>query len=159
MPFTTVYDIQLDGCRYGFLAVIFGALCLWSAFDWYRGKRWVAGDGRVQPGYSPKSACVFFGIVAAVTFVTTWGDYFRLLRAIEARQVETVEGTVTDFQPAATIRSRESFEVAGQTFAFSKFAARQGFNTLSLEGSPVANGRAVRVQHVRGRIVKLEIAP
>ena len=155
----TIYDIQLDGCRYGILAVIFAVLLLYSAFDWYRGKQWLAGDGRPQPGYSPKVACVFFGILAAVAFLATWGDYFHLIRAIEEHRVETVEGTISDFHAAATIRSTESFDVAGHTFAFSKFATKQGFNTLSLEGSPLANGRIVRVHHVGGQIVKLEITP
>jgi hypothetical protein len=154
----TIYDIQLDGCRYGIVPAIFAALFLYSAFDWYRGKRWLAGDGQPQPGYSPKVACMCFGILAVVAFSATWGDYFRLLRAIEEHQVETVEGTIANFHAAATIKSRESFEVAGHAFAFSKFAARQGFNTLSLEGSPLADGRTVRVDHVQGQIVKLEIA-
>jgi hypothetical protein len=154
----TIYDIQLDGCRYGIVPVIFAALLLYSAVDWYRGKRWLAGDGQPQAGYSPKVACVFFGILALVALAATWGDYFRLLRAIEGHQVETIEGTIANFHAAATIRSTESFEVAGHAFAFSKFAAKQGFNTLSLEGSPLADGRTVRVDHVRGQIVKLEIA-
>jgi hypothetical protein len=154
----TIYDIQLDGCRYWFLPVIFAALALYSGLDWYRGKRWLAGNGQPQPGYSPKVACVFFGMLAALAFLMTWGDYFRLIRAIDERQVETVEGTISDFHAAATIKSEESFAVSGHTFAFSKFATRQGFNTLSLEGSPLANGSIVRVHHVHGQIVKLEIA-
>jgi hypothetical protein len=155
----TIYDIQLDGCRYGIVPVIFAALLLYSAFDWYRGKRWLGVDGQPQPGYSPKVACVFFGILAVVAFSATWGDYFRLLRAIEEHQVEAIEGTIANFHAAATIRGTETFEVAGHTFAFSKFAAKQGFNTLSQEGSPLADGKTVHVEHVRGQIVKLEIAP
>ena len=121
MPFETIYDIQLDGCRYGIVPVIVAVPLLWSAFDWYRGKRWVRLHGQSQPGFSPKVACMFFGILAAVAFF--------------------------------------SFDVAGQSFSFSKFAVKQGFNTLSIEGSPMADGRTVRVHHVQGQIVKLEIAP
>lgn len=158
MSFETIYDIQRDGCRYGILPLIIAVPFLLAAFDWYRGKRWVLVDGKAQPGYSPKALCVFFGILAAVAFAVTWGDYFHLVRAIKDRQVETLEGTVVDFHAAATIKSKESFEVAGHTFSFSKFATKQGFNTLSLEGSPVAEGRTVRVHHVQGQIVKLEVA-
>jgi hypothetical protein len=159
VPFETIYDIQRDGCRYGILPVIIAVPLLLSAFDWYRGKRWVGLDGKPYPGYSPQVACVFFAIMAVVAFVATWGDYFHLLRSIENHQVETLEGTISGFHAAATIKSTESFDVAGHTFSFKKFATKQGFNTLSLEGSPAADGRTVRVHHVQGQIVKLEIAP
>ena len=115
--------------------------------------------GQSQPGFSPKGACMFFGMLAAVAFFTTWGDYFHLIRAIEEHQVETLEGPISNFHAAATVKSKESFDVAGQSFSFSKFAVKQGFNTLSIEGSPMADGRTVRVHHVQGQIVKLEIAP
>jgi len=157
MSFETIYDIQQDGCRYGILPVIIAVPLLLAVIDWYRGKRWVLPSGKAQPGYSPGSACVFFGLLAAVVFAMTWGDYFRLIRAIKGQQVATLEGAVVNFHAAATIKSEESFEVAGRRFSFRKFATRQGFNTLSLEGSPVAEGRTVRVNHVQGQIVKLEI--
>jgi len=158
MPFETIYDIQQDGCRYGILPVLLAVPLLLAAFDWYRGKRWVLADGKPQPGFTPKAVCVFFGILAAVAFIATRGDYFHLIRAIKAQQVETLEGTVVNFHAAATIRSKESFEVGGRTFSLSKFATKQGFNTLSLEGSPVADGRTVRIHHVQGQIVELEVA-
>lgn len=159
MPFETIYDIHRDGCRYGLLPVIIAVPLLLSAFDWYRGKHWVGADGKRYPGFSPKVACVFFGIMAAVAFLATWGDYFHLIRAIENHQVETLEGPISNFHAAATIKSEERFDVAGHTFSYRKFAAKQGFNTLSLEGSPVADGRTVRVHHFQGQIVKLEMAP
>jgi hypothetical protein len=157
VSFETIYDLQQDGCRYGILPVIIAVPLLLSAFDWYRGKRWVRADGNPQAGFSPKAGCVFFGIMAGVAFLATWGDYFHLIRAIKDHQVETLEGTIVNFRAAETIKGKESFEVAGQTFSFSKFAAKQGFNTLALEGSPVAEGRTVRVHHVQGQIVKLEV--
>jgi hypothetical protein len=159
VAFETIYDIHQDGCRYGILPVIIAVPLLLSAFDWYRGKRWAGPDGKLYPGFSPKVACVFFGVMAAVAFFATWGDYLHLIRAIENHQVETLEGSISNFHAAATIRTKESFEVGGYTFSFSKFAAKQGFNTLSLEGSPLAGGKTVRVHHVQGQIVKLEIAP
>jgi hypothetical protein len=109
-------------------------------------------------GFHPVVGCVFFGVLAILGFITTWGDYFHLLRVIEAHHVDIVEGTVSNFHAAATIKSTESFEVAGQTFSYSKYAAKQGFNTLSREGSPLANGKTVRVHFVQGQIVKLEFA-
>jgi hypothetical protein len=93
----TIYDIRLDGCRHGFAPVIFAALLLYSAFDWYRGKRWLARDGQLQPAYSPKVGRGFFGIVAAVAFWATWGDYFHLIRAIEEHQKEARWQTEASF--------------------------------------------------------------
>jgi hypothetical protein len=158
MALETIYDIQLDGCRYGFVPVIFASLAVYSGIAWYRRAQWVRADGKTQAAWSPKSGLLFFGILAVIACVTTWGDYFHLLRAMKTDQVGTVEGTVSNFHAAATIRSTESFEVAGHVFSYSKYAVTQGFNTLSLEGSPVVNGKTVRVYYVQGQIVRLDVA-
>jgi hypothetical protein len=158
MTLETVYDLRLDGCRYGFVPFFFSVLAVSSAIAWYRGTHWVRPDGRAQAGWSPRVATVFFGTLAVLAFMKTWGDYYHLLRAIEAGRVETVEGTVSSLHAAATIKGTESFEVSGHTFSYSKYAVRQGFNTLGLEGSPVSIGRTVRIQHVGEQIVRLEVA-
>jgi hypothetical protein len=158
MAFETVYDIQLDGCRYGFLPVYFALLAAYSGIAWYRRAQWAGVDGQPQPGWSPKVGVWFFGALALVAFIATWGDYFHLVQAMHTDRVGVVEGTVSHFHAAATIRSRESFEVGGKVFSFGKFLVRQGFNTLSLEGSPVANGKTVRVYFVQGQIVRLDVA-
>lgn len=158
MPLETVYDIQQGGCRYGFVPAIFALLAVCSAIAWYRRSHWVRAEGVTQPSFSPKIGCAFFGMLAALGFITTWGDYLHLIRMIETDKVDVIEGVISNFYPAATIKSAESFEVAGHAFSYSKYAVKQGFNTLSLEGSPVANGKVARVYYVEGHIVKLEIA-
>lgn len=100
---------------------------------------------------------MFFSILAVFGFILTWGEYLYLIRAMATDKAEAVEGIVSNFSAAATIKSTESFEVAGHTFSYSKYALKQGFNALSLEGSPVANGKMVRVHYIEGHILKLEI--
>jgi hypothetical protein len=63
--------------------------------------------------------------------MATWGDYFHLVQAMDTDHVDVVEGTVSNFHAAATIRSSESFEVGDRVFSFSKFAVKRGFNTSS----------------------------
>jgi hypothetical protein len=157
MHFESVYDIQQAGCRYGFLPIVFTALAVCAAFAWYRGIRWTVAGGSTQRGYSPRSACMFFAAVALLAFVSTWGECFSLTRALRAGRATTVEGVVTEFHPAATIKGYESFTVGGRAFSYCKYCTRQGFNVLRLEGSPIANGIDVQIIYIDDHILKLGI--
>lgn len=156
MSFETIYDIQQAGCRYGFISAILGLLVIYSAVEWYRGKRWLV-SGRTQMGYSPITFCLFFGVLTLVAFVTTWGDYFSLTNAIKNGRAMSVDGMVSNFHSAENIKSTESFVVGDRVFSYSKYAVKQGFNMLKLEGSPLANGVHVRVSYVDDHIVRLDI--
>lgn len=160
MHFITIYDIQQAGCRYGFLPIIVGALSSYAAVEWYRGKRWKAWTpaGYVtQPGYSPGPFCLFFAILTLLTFALTWGSYYSLTRAIRGGAVQTLEGVVSDFQPAANLKARERFSLGGHVFSYSKYAVKQGFNTLRIEGSPIADGTYVRLVYRDDSILRLQI--
>lgn len=56
-----------------FLPLLPGALTVYAAVDWYRGKQWIALRKTGQAGYSAKSMCIFFGAVTLVTLLFTWG--------------------------------------------------------------------------------------
>lgn len=154
VAYKTIYDIQEAGCRYGFISMLLGLLVIYSAVEWYRGKRWAE---KMQAGYSPKTFCLFFGVLTVLAFVATWGDYFSLTNAVKNGQATTIDGVVSDFHPAENIKSTEYFAVGERVFAYSKYAVKQGFNMLKLEGSPLADGLHVRVSYIDDHIVKLEI--
>ena len=157
MQFEVIYDIGQAGCRYGFLPMIFAALTAYAAVDWARGKSWTLPGGVVQPGYSPTTGCVFFAVITALTFVLTWGSYYSLTRALREGTATALEGIVTQFHRASNPKAHESFVLDGHTFSYSTYALKQGFNTLSLGGSPIADGRYVRLVYRGDHILRLEI--
>ncbi len=157
VSFEVIYSIEQAGCRYGVLPVVFGALTAYSAIEWYRGKQWTLPGGVAQPGYSPRSSFIFFALLTFITFVLTWGGYYSLARALRNGTATTLEGVVTRFHPASSIKEHESFVLDGHPFSYSKYALRQGFNTLRLEGNPIVDGTYVRLTYRGGSIIRLEI--
>lgn len=157
MHFEVIYDIQQAGCRYGFLPMLLGAVTVYCAVDWYRGKRWTLPGGVSQAGYSPKTGCLFFAVLTLLTFVLTWGSYFSLTRALANGTANTLEGVISEFHPASDMKGHESFVLNGREFSYSHNALKQGFNTLRLEGSPLANGSYVRLAYRDDSILRLEI--
>ena len=157
MHFEAIYGIEQAGCRYGFIPIVLGALTTYAAVEWYRGKRWTGPGGVAQPGYSPKSFCLFFAALTFLTYVLTWGSYYSLTRALRNRTATTLEGVVSNFHPASNIKSQESFVINGREFSYSQVALKQGFNTLRLQDSPIADGSYVRVTYRDDSILELEI--
>jgi hypothetical protein len=157
MHFEAIYDIEQAGCRYGFLPVFLGALAVYAAVEWYRGKRWTRPGGVAQPGYSPRSFCLFFAALTLLTYVLTWGSYYSLTRALRNGTATTLEGVVSSFHPASSMKGHESFMLNGHGFSYSQYALKQGFNTLRLQGNPIADGSYVRLTYQDDSILKLEI--
>ncbi len=155
MHFQTVYDISVAGCRAWFLApaclilVVIGAL-----FP-------VTPDLAAISGKLPLSRAggvTLFGIMFLLSFVMTWGSYWTLRHDLRDGDVSEVQGLVADVQPAATHQGIESFLVDGHTFSYARHQASQGFDTLSVDGGPIANGRCVRIVYVRDHILRLSLA-
>ncbi len=165
MHFDVIYDISEAGCRDGFLPICFGALTLYAGIAWYRGKRWTSWrtwdgwtlGGVAQAAYSPRNCCLFFALLTLLSYAMTWGSYFALIGALRNGTATTLEGIVSNFHPAANLKETESFVVDGHAFSYSKYALRQGFHTLELQGSPIADGAYVRLSYRNDSILKLEI--
>jgi hypothetical protein len=157
MQFEVIYDIGQAGCRNGFVPIILAALTAFAGVDWARGKRWTLPGNVVQPGYSPRTGCIFFGALTALTYVLTWGSYHSLTRALRDGTATPLEGVVTQFHRASGPKDHESFVLNGHTFSYSTPALKQGFNTLSLEGSPIADGSYLRLVYRDDSILRLEI--
>ena len=158
MHIEVIYDIRQAGSRYGFLPMFLGALTVYAAVEWYRGRRWTLPSGVAQPGYSPRTFCLFFAALTLLTYVLTWGSYYSLTRALRNGTATTLEGVVSNFHPASDMKDHESFVLNGNAFSYSKYALKQGFNTLGLEGSPIADGSYVRLAYRDDSILELTSA-
>ena len=157
MHFEAIYDMEQAGCRYGFIPIFLGALSAYAAIEWYRGKRWTGPGGVTQPGYSPISFFLFFAVLTLLTYALTWGSYHSMTRALRNGTATTLEGVVSNFHPASNMKSQESFVLSGHEFSYSHYALKQGFNTLKLQGNPIADGSYVRVVYHDDSILELEI--
>lgn len=100
-----------------------------------------------------------FAVVwTAAAFGATYREYRRLSAALETGQFEVVEGPVREFVPMPLAgHAMESFVVDGRRFEYSDYVVTAGFNNTASHGGPIAEGLQVRVSHVRGVIVRLEI--
>jgi hypothetical protein len=105
---------------------------------------------------------VFFGFATLwtlVTFGSTFAEYWSLRSAVRDGRVSMIEGTVKQFKPMPyTGHARERFCVQDTCFEYSDFIVTSGFNNTSSHGGPIREGLRVRVTHVRGTIVRLELA-
>jgi hypothetical protein len=118
MHFDAIYDIRQTGCRYGSLPMLLGALTVYAAVEWYRGRRWSRPEGVAQPGYSPVWFCLFFAGLSLLTYVLTWGSYHSLTRALRNGTATRLEGVVSGFHPASNMTDRESFVLNGRGFSY-----------------------------------------
>ncbi len=94
----------------------------------------------------------------ATSFLSTFIDYRRAIGAMEHNQAAIVEGPVTDFRPMPfTGHSDESFRVQGVEFRFSDYGVTAGFNHTASHGGPIRAGLRVKIWHLRGEILRLDI--
>ena len=90
---------------------------------------------------------------------TTYSEYVRLSDALETGDVAYVEGTVENFVPMPFAgHAMEHFEVAEHRFEYSDFVVSGGFNNAASHGGPIRAGLLVRIGHVDGTIVHLQVA-
>lgn len=84
----------------------------------------------------------------------------QTLQAARAKgSFATVEGIVENFQEEADDDTNsESFTVAGVRFAYDARNLTATFHQTAFEGGPIRAGARVRIGHVDGQIIKLEIA-
>lgn len=102
---------------------------------------------------------VGFAIFWTVTsFAATFGDYRRAVSAMQNNRAEVVEGVVTQFKPMPyTGHAMESFLVQGVKFEYSDYIITAGFNTTTSHGGPIREGLPVKIWHLGGEILRLEI--
>jgi hypothetical protein len=131
----------------------------------------VCGLGLVKfrarlPAHGPAWVNRYFPFVF-LTFMTLWTlgaiwstytEYMTLTAALRAGNVQIVEGMVSAFSPQPKEGKRnESFCVAGRCFFYSAFNVTNAYNRTATNGGVIKDGLFVRIHHVDGRIVRLEI--
>jgi hypothetical protein len=156
--FQIVFDLTRAGYRtwwfpaHGLVFVVIGAIMVFfpKLLDFlYWG--FIKGTGRRAFSW------IFFLFACSwitFSFLSTYGEYATLQDRLDRGAVEVVQGRVENFHADA---KRESFNVGTARFEYSYFVATSAFNTPSTHGGPLRAGLVVRITHVDGKIVRLEI--
>jgi hypothetical protein len=98
-------------------------------------------------------------LLLLAAFGGTFWEYRSLCSAVRQGRVSVVEGEVSQFRPEShTVKAPERFCVRDTCFEYSEYGMTPGFNHTSSRGGPIREGLRVRVTHVRGTIVRLEVA-
>jgi hypothetical protein len=160
MNYTTVFDASRPSWHnLGFVAfgLIFVAIGLVLVFVPGIAERFARFPKSLRRPFA------WFYLVFAVIW-TTFAGSSVLLDALSARQslqdrtCEIVTGPVTHFHPMPYDgHDLESFDVQGQRFAYSDFIVSAGFNRTTSHGGPIREGLPVRICHLDGEILRLEV--
>ncbi len=125
--------------------------------------RWKKPPGKWEPFAWHAVSILIFTFSALWTFgvgAATWVGRQRLMDALNSGQCSIVEGPVEDFDPMpAAGHKQESFRVGTTRFAYSDYISTGGFNRTRSHGGPIRPGLWVRIAHVDGVILRLEIEP
>ncbi len=106
----------------------------------------------------PIVSCIF-GALWIGAGVINYSNFANLRGAARNGSTEIVEGKVEQFVPMPSGgHANETFIVNGRYFAYSDYDQTKGFNQTQSHGGPMREGLQVRITHVDGPIVKLEIA-
>ena len=165
--YVVAFNILDSGYRYRWLpamVLLFIPLGLLT-MSLYEGRRRIE-TGRPKNARSflkgirlPAMTLVAFSLLLAlVTFVGTFVDYWNCSHAFASDKALYVEGTVDNFVPMPRNgHGEESFTVNGVDFSYSDFHIQAGFNTTTFKSGPIHQGLPVRIWYVGKEIVKLEI--
>jgi hypothetical protein len=84
---------------------------------------------------------------------------FENLRAADRDgSAEIIEGVVEQYVLRSERRPKETFVVGNRYFAYSDYDSNRGFHQTRASGGPITEGLRVRITHVDGNIVRLEVA-
>jgi len=152
-----IFDIAREGYRtvwFPASGLLFVALGV-AAVVYERRSRPAASNWRRALG--PWALLTFTSLWTLTAGVSTYREYANLRRAVEAGEVQYVEGPVESFLPMPVNgHGVEQFEVHGKHFEYSPNVVSAGFNKPSTQGGPIRAGRYVRVGYVGQTIVRLE---
>lgn len=105
----------------------------------------------------PILICVF-GSVWIGGGIVNRSAFANLRAAARDGSAEIVEGVVEQYVLRAEGHPKETFVVGNRYFAYSDYDSGAGFHQTQASGGPITEGLRVRIAHLDGRIVKLEIA-
>ncbi|MFL7012446.1 hypothetical protein [Enterovibrio norvegicus] len=156
MNYEVVFNILPDGL-WAFFGLIPAFLCL-KFFLWI-----VKSNGGWNiPNLKDKISIFSAGIfLLSWIFMFSFGSAYelsKLLFAYYQKDYEVKEGIVKDYRPLAPLqKGYESFVVEGRRFSYSGASVSFGFNDTAAGGSPIREGRQVRISHVGNIIILLEV--
>ena len=102
---------------------------------------------------------VGFGLLWLGIGTLNYSHFANLRNAASNGGAEVVEGDVKEFVPMPYEgHAEETFVVSGRYFSYSDYDETKGFNQTQSHGGPMKEGLHVRITHVDGTILKLEIA-
>jgi len=152
MAYVTVFDIATMDFPFWWLAALPPVIL---AFAFLAGR--LAANPfrrRLADGVGFVTAAGF-----ALGFAYTYVEHNSLSAARGSGQYETVEGTISDFREVWDEGSpSEAFTVNGIAFDYVGNALTSAFHDIARDGGPIRPGQRVRIGHVDGKIIKLEIA-
>ena len=162
MNYQVVYDIQQVWYP-GWWIFAIGILCLLTGLGVI-----FFGDTAPLDSLIPRSMqqrviipfliCVFGSVWIGAGIINR--SSFASLRAADRDgSAEVVEGIVEQYVLTSKGHSKETFVVGNRYFAYSDYDSGAGFHQTRARGGPITEGLRVRIAHVDGRIVRLEIAP
>jgi hypothetical protein len=147
-----VFNLANDGLKQiwvpslvGVALVAFAAICL---VVMYRSERvWFAWLLLV--------ITVLLTTLAAVVPLTT---YVRYRRVLTSGEYATLEGRVERFTPMPPGgHAPERFTLRGEDFSYTGYSASPFFHRTKAEGGPIHDGAYLKVAHVDGNIIRLEV--
>ena len=158
--YETVYDLQSEGyAEWWFPAFGLAMVILLVVILCYNQK---LGKWRNSTRAHKRLQWLALGFPVVWTIWAIRGTYleYRKLSAImNEGNVSMVSGRITNFDPMPTGGHRdESFRVNGERFSYSDYSVSPGFKKTAVHGGPLREGLFVRVTHINGVIVRLEIA-
>ena len=116
---------------------------------------------RTTPAMSKWFPRVFLGFAIFWTFtafVGTFTDYRRAISAMQMNRAAIAEGVIADFhQMPFEGHKDESFRVKEVTFHYSDYGITAGFNNTSSHGGPIREGIRVKIWHLDGEILRLDV--
>ncbi len=161
--YEVVFDIAQAGYQqwtfpaFGLIFVGISSLLLVSRSWRFKAFRNGRSERAAKWGILMMTGFAVFWTLAA--FLGTYSEYRQLRRAAETGKYESVEGIVTNFVPMPHEGHRdEKFCVKNTCFSYSDYSGRAGFNHTSSHGGPIKEGLPVRIHHINGVIIQLEVA-
>jgi hypothetical protein len=163
MPNPAEYHVVFDVARTGvaswwlasIVAVIVGVMTFDTvAYFLTRASNRPYGDLKAGRWQSTTVVISAFASLIPIAMVYAMHARHAGLVAAEESHASTVEGIVSQFK---SLPKLERFCVSGSCFAYSDYILDGGFNNMRSHGGPIHEGVRVRVKHVNGVIVRLEI--
>lgn len=102
---------------------------------------------------------LFALLIGGLGATSYFSEYAGLRRALQSGRANVVEGCLEAFHPMPESgHDTERLRLRGQTFAYSGFIVTPAFHKSEVYGGPIHRDSWVRITHVGGDIVRLEVA-